>query len=345
MKNSHLSLSRKLTLYIICCSLLTFTSCEKESNNVEKSIVKLDSEIIGKSNLQYNKSSFTYIIESLDNSVLATYENTEYLITYSSNDFNLAEFTTNLKILDKTSGIYLIDNDVSQDLTEEYYKLYTRNNLVNNANTLLQSTVLEHTFFLSFSEILHNFYLNIRIDVGDIYFQDIKYSGFNYHLSILNMVKRAKGSSQQNCECNTIGIYFEVDRGFACSQDVFFNKSAVVNYLHFVDTVLYADSMSGVDSSLIQNLNNLPTTTISYEQFAQQVTMIPGGSAGTDPISGADKTFCFEKSGSDLGCCGNYSGPCWYCSTPCLIHDLICICCNYPVMGSCGLGCQSAETC
>lgn len=32
--------------------------------------------------------------------------------------------------------------------------------------------------------------------------------------------------------------------------------------------------------------------------------------------------------GSDLGCCGNYSGCCWFSSWECFTHDLLCLKCE-----------------
>ncbi len=46
---------------------------------------------------------------------------------------------------------------------------------------------------------------------------------------------------------------------------------------------------------------------------------------------------CNGAKGSALGCCGNYSGPCWYCNTICLIHDILCLDCDH---WYCGWQCQ-----
>jgi hypothetical protein len=50
------------------------------------------------------------------------------------------------------------------------------------------------------------------------------------------------------------------------------------------------------------------------------------GSLEMDIASGA--FFCFGLRGSDCGCCGNYSGPCWYCDVICLAHDIACQNCS-----------------
>ncbi len=46
---------------------------------------------------------------------------------------------------------------------------------------------------------------------------------------------------------------------------------------------------------------------------------------------------CAGARGSTLGCCGNYSGPCWYCNTTCLVHDILCLRCDH---WYCGWQCQ-----
>lgn len=38
---------------------------------------------------------------------------------------------------------------------------------------------------------------------------------------------------------------------------------------------------------------------------------------------------CWFGNGSDIGCCGNYSGCCWYAHTLCFYHDLECLECDH----------------
>jgi len=47
---------------------------------------------------------------------------------------------------------------------------------------------------------------------------------------------------------------------------------------------------------------------------------------------------CLNTQGGDWGCCGNYSGQCWYCATACLVHDMLCTNCAH---WYCGSGCVS----
>lgn len=52
--------------------------------------------------------------------------------------------------------------------------------------------------------------------------------------------------------------------------------------------------------------------------------------------AGDCSSSCWIGCGSDLGCCGNYSGCCYYSHTLCLIHDIACTNCD---KWHCGSGC------
>ena len=61
--------------------------------------------------------------------------------------------------------------------------------------------------------------------------------------------------------------------------------------------------------------------------------------AGPPPGGGGPPALpypCGGISGSQLGCCGNYSGPCYFCHLACLLHDIQCIDCG---AWYCGPGC------
>ncbi len=51
---------------------------------------------------------------------------------------------------------------------------------------------------------------------------------------------------------------------------------------------------------------------------------------------------CFFLGGGDICCCGNYDGPCWFCSALCCLHDIYCWCCDH---WGCGSACVPEPGC
>lgn len=131
-----------------------------------------------------------------------------------------------------------------------------------------------------------------------------------------------------------------------CTQDIVLKSSAVESFYYNLDTVVFKKEIYGVDTSLLDTLSNMTQPYITYEELTQIITSLPNGSIGTDSTSSAIFGLCglFGWEGSDIGCCGNYGGGCWYCHVGCLAHDLLCWCCDSGVV-PCGSGCQTEAGC
>lgn len=306
--------------------MLLASSCTKE-------IEKKEGETLDDLNTYGAETIFD--IDVSDETVEASLKTSDYTILYKGDQSNSSMFISGIEVYDPVSSELLLETNFEEDLTQEFYKLYTRNDLKEIADDLLSTTSLEASELTELAEDLQSMHQEIKIYSGDLFFQKLMYNGINFHLSIIEMVKRAKIAALEECGCTTTALYFDEEAAFACTEDVIFKREVILSFLN---------SSEEFDPELVENVEALPNVTFSLEELEQQYSSLPStGDVDHDPTSGA-RLFCFGMSGSDPGCCGNYSGPCWFCHGACLWHDLQCWCCDSQIV-NCFSGCVSEEGC
>lgn len=111
-----------------------------------------------------------------------------------------------------------------------------------------------------------------------------------YHTSVIRSTRRiSEGGGEATPVCTASPEYLYGNAVFRCTEDILETRGESVR-------------------------RDRPTGPIGP----------PPGGGGPPPLPYA----CGGISGSGLGCCGNYSGPCYFCHTACLLHDLACLDCS-----------------
>jgi len=157
--------------------------------------------------------------------------------------------------------------------------------------------------------------------------------------SILKILNRSL-SNNEECSCTPLPNYFVGTTPFWCQEDFMVN----VAYLKELITLSGLDSIDSY-SDVLAYLNVISNTKTevasvnihevieSREEFIARVNQ-----SYTNLVQMVSCPCCNGSStqGSDLACCGNYSGCCWVWSLDCLMHDVACLDC---AAWYCLLGC------
>lgn len=191
------------------------------------------------------------------------------------------------------------------------------------------------------------------------YFNESTLSVF-YHLAAFNAAKRAHETKSEKCQCSIYNSYVNNESPFFCAEDKIvsvdkaydfvkkisdnrrfagkqFNPKTLLHYLENesgkfvsvskIDKIFKDEAKYFWDKELtreerikVYNQNN----TLSMVSRLKSANSETYDGWPVDP-----SCFLFGVSaGSDCGCCGNYSGPCWTCSLACYLHDLSCETCE-----------------
>ena len=106
---------------------------------------------------------------------------------------------------------------------------------------------------------------------------------------------------------------------FLLNEDININ---VQNFIQFIDNNPDFSKEKGayVFKEVLETMNE---TSISAQKLFEEIDIY------VDEQSKRRKAAAsWWPSGSDHGCCGNYSGPCWYWHPLCYVHDVICTNCE-----------------
>ena len=181
-----------------------------------------------------------------------------------------------------------------------------------------------------------------------------------YHLAAFNTARRSLEKRWSgDCQCSFNSSYLYGKTPFFCTEDVMVSadwfydfimeKSEINKFggIQFTPKSLlkYLSDNSGqfVSASIVDKLLReeldffLRKRSIKERQkIISENTTLPM----VETVKTRSESFCWPIDplclfmgvfcGSDCGCCGNYSGPCLYCDTGCLIHDLTCQECSPP---------------
>lgn len=174
------------------------------------------------------------------------------------------------------------------------------------------------------------------------------------HNAIFQTGYRSKNLST-GCNCTPFSLYFTGKSEFWCLEDIRYSPSELLSYFDSINyqwttrdteaknfllkrrasTELTLDSLYYV---LEPRGHLLTKIAIIYERNNSGESL----KYNNDLVSSTKNSLSEEAlnrllQGTDLGCCGNYSGVCWYSSLLCLAHDLACLKCD---KWHCGPACQ-----
>ena len=178
-----------------------------------------------------------------------------------------------------------------------------------------------------------------------------------YHLAAFNTSIRAYEDKSKDCQCGVNNSYLSGESPFFCAEDVMvsadeaydlikersiikksegyeFNPKSLLQYLsnesgEFVSASKLDRLLKHEFGSYFKKLNKKERLRIRNDYYQSSniiMTKTPSEYDGW-PI---DPTCWLygARAGSDCGCCGNYSGPCYGCSPACYLHDKSCETCE-----------------
>ena len=222
----------------------------------------------------------------------------------------------------------------SLDISEPAYKLIQHEKVINQANSL--SKRLKPADVKAMSDLFEVFGEGIIADKSTNGFSPVIQS-VAFHKAILNAMKRA--GATQDCGCTPHPGYFVDKTFFLCQEDVSISPSLYANLLKNGGY-----KMNDKEKTLLQfleqkaNEKTIPSSEVfgfiePKEFFLQRINNSVSRAAslkqarleGKEAENGVAKSLLMDcLRGSDWGCCGNYSGCCWFAAVECYLHDAAC---------------------
>lgn len=135
-----------------------------------------------------------------------------------------------------------------------------------------------------------------------------------------NTIERSL-SNNTACDCLPSPLYFTGRTSFVCLKDVIFNVEEIIKLLN-EDTEKYDEEITKM---LLNYFGSQTETSVTLEKTYFELEHI----TPSDYEGAVNSVGCVLGSGSAHGCCGNYSGCCWFSHTLCGIHDRLCTRCAY----------------
>ncbi len=153
-----------------------------------------------------------------------------------------------------------------------------------------------------------------------------------YHFAIIKTTKRALERNSSECNCSPVPFYFTDKTPFICQEDLSYNIEELLNNLERNYTELtqsYNLEIVNHVKSYLQSKSSTGNTLSFEDSYIDLSNGVPTNLFNTTIEDHIETLGCLLGPGSGLGCCGNYSGCCWYWSYNCLMHDLACLHCDH----------------
>lgn len=296
------------TVSIVNCNNTNNTNCNSDlciinqsSNNLQLSFTQNDNKIFFNVYSDENGSTKSKVIFYLGSSNFST----NYFLNKS--DTTKYKYLSHIEVINEADSLIGLQSQQDVIIADKIIELFISK--IKNNNQLGSSV-----------ELLKNIF---------------------YHASIIKTIVRANADNS-NCNCAPIPSYFTDLTPFLCQEDVKYNINELlanieenkILFLQKYDTTVveyittYLRNKSINTSELMFEETYFDLAGISKTQFIDYIEN-PAPSIG-----------CLYGPGSGLGCCGNYSGCCWYWSYNCFLHDVACLHCD---KWHCGPLCQSVN--
>lgn len=219
--------------------------------------------------------------------------------------------TVNYGSIVLTSENVLNTSALSKLLKEKYVSLfaqYGRNTLMNHANSL------------------NSMVQNLKDTLNDRNEHSFVYQGLRMFQSI------AKGAIRDVNNQGTVNFtvfegYKNGLNSFECEEDLKFNVSDFKSYLN--NRKITDNSNVGIDYYL-GALNNVNSGELSFDVITLKLeSYFDSQNFPARQNPNGDGTYSKLPQGGQCGCCGNYSGNCYFWSSACLAHDMACQQCQW----------------
>jgi hydrogenase maturation factor HypF (carbamoyltransferase family) len=163
-----------------------------------------------------------------------------------------------------------------------------------------------------------------------------------FHNAAINTVARSI-KSNQDCGCTPDPGYYADKKSFWCQEDFKINVNKLLDIVkkgnfqltegqQKVYTYLKANAGETITIDKIYSFSE-PKEAFMKRVEAFRLNYHPSGQSSYTAKERSVNTMNVQRlqerlQGSDLGCCANYSGNCWYNNDICFWHDVYCLCCS-----------------
>lgn len=254
-----------------------------------------------------------------------------YIINYSSNKMSGGNISSSISLTKESSDLEIVSSFLlNKEDQDTIYRLHTHRDVLDEADRLNSVTSLSVEDWEDVTAIYENFLLSFKQDENSLFFSDL---GQNtaFHFSSFNIVKRSI-ETESPCECTPLPFYFTSTTPFMCQEDLIFD----INYMKTVLDENKTFFISKYNEEVVDDVENyLLSVSEDFLTFSQVYLELEDKVFTDDDLDDVYKWCSLQ--GSTHGCCGNYSGCCWYSHVACLLHDLDCISCDH---WYCGFACE-----
>lgn len=255
---------------------------------------------------------------SLKDTLFIEIEDKSYKILLTGSYFQ-DEVSSKLKVF--LSNDLIFEVPYNFNVNEEHWRLKQASKIITQA-TILKN--ISPSIIIDVQKILDRSIDYIYAETLDSKDKDLV-SIVNFHNAILNSTIR---SNNENSDCNcTVHPGFIVDKTFFnCQEDQFYNVDELSSILSD-----YADNnvLDIPTSNLITYLQNTSETKIRFDDYYNfYFPKEDFQNSITDFLQNSPNKRCWLGQGSGHGCCGNYSGCCYYINPICHVHDAMCSDCR-----------------
>lgn len=294
-----MKLKHVFLFFVIFIITMVITSCKKTSENSQSEIPKwsfTDSQTGIK--IDYNFQKIVSMNDtSLKVSITITDKSLKQPINYGSILLNSSN------VLNKDSLSNILKALYSSLISTYDYQILSRH-----------------------SDILNQMIKNIRDTISIRNNHSFVYQGLCMFKSLLAGVKR-DGNKDGKINFTVFGGYINAINPFVCEEDIVFNIAKFRKYLS--DRKLTDKDNIGIDYYL-DALQNETANTLNVFEINQRLSTYFNKNT---QMSTSSLNF---PQGGECGCCGNYSGACYYWNSACLAHDMACQQCQWDLcFGGC----------
>lgn len=180
-----------------------------------------------------------------------------------------------------------------------------------------------------------------------------------YHLAAFTTSIRAYEGRSNDCQCSVNNSYLSGESPFFCAEDVVVSADEAYDFIKEKSLIKKSEGYEFNPKTLLKYLSDESGDFISaskidrllkdefeyyykklnkkqrlrilndyYQSSDVIMTKTPTESDNDDLPIDPSCWLYGARSGSDCGCCGNYSGPCYGCSPACYLHDKSCETCE-----------------
>lgn len=257
-------------------------------------------------------------VASLEDTLSVEIEDNSYKILLTGSYFD-NQVNSNLKVF--LSNDLVFEVPYNFNVSEEHWRLKQSPKIIAQA-TILKS--ISPQIIVDIQRILDKSVDYIYAETLDSKNRNLV-SIVNFHNAILNTTIRSNNENS-DCICS-VHPGFIVDKTFFnCQEDQFY----IVDELS-ATLAVYADNnvLDVPTSNLIEYLQNTSETHIRFDDYYNfYFPKEDFQNSITDFLQNTTNRRCWLGQGSGHGCCGNYSGCCYYVNPICHVHDAMCSDCS-----------------